>query len=195
MINFIIGEIVLKTENSIVLETNGIGYEIFVSSTTLSSLPSVSSTAKIFAFLHVKEDGICLYGFASQEEKDLFLKLIEVSGVGPKVALSILSGIRLSDLCVAIKTGDIKILSTIKGLGRKTAERIVLELKDKISVVGFENQQNEVSSIDENIIDEATEALIALGVNKNEAYRLARENSKGSENAEDIIRKTFQNFN
>lgn len=195
MINYLIGEITEKTESSVVVEANGIGYEIFVSLTTLNSLPVLNATAKIYTYLHVKEDGVCLYGFSSLEEKQTFLKLIEVSGIGPKVALAILSGITVSDLCVAIKTGDVKLLSTVKGLGKKTAERIVLELKDKISVVGFAKQENENSLINENIVDEATQALIALGVGKNDAYRLARANAQGSQSAEDIIRKAFQNFN
>ena len=132
-------------------------------------------------------------GFKNNEEKEMFLKLISVSGIGPKVALSILSGIRLSDLSIAIKTEDIKVLSTIKGLGKKTAERIVLELKDKISVIGF-NEEN-VPMLNESAIDEATEALVALGINKNEAYRLARENARENDKAEEIITRAFQNLN
>lgn len=195
MINYLIGEIIAKNENSVVLENNGIGYEIFASATTISTLPVLGANARIYAYLHVREDELSLYGFSTLEEKEMFLKLIDVSGIGPKVALGILSGIRLSDLAVAIKTGDTKLLSTIKGLGKKTAERIVLELKDKISVVGFENHESQTLAVDENMIDEATEALVALGISKNDAYRLARENSAGSESAEDIIRKAFQNMN
>ncbi len=195
MINYLIGEIIAKNENSVVLENNGIGYEIFASATTISTLPVLGANARIYAYLHVREDELSLYGFSTLEEKEMFLKLIDVSGIGPKVALGILSGIRLFDLAVAIKTGDTKLLSTIKGLGKKTAERIVLELKDKISVVGFENHESQTLAVDENMIDEATEALVALGISKNDAYRLARENSAGSESAEDIIRKAFQNMN
>lgn len=195
MINYLTGEIIAKNENSVVLENNGIGYEIFASATTISTLPVLGANARIYAYLHVREDELSLYGFSTLEEKEMFLKLIDVSGIGPKVALGILSGIRLFDLAVAIKTGDTKLLSTIKGLGKKTAERIVLELKDKISVVGFENHESQTLAVDENMIDEATEALVALGISKNDAYRLARENSAGSESAEDIIRKAFQNMN
>lgn len=194
MINYLVGEIVLKSENLLVVENNGIGFEIFVSMATIDSLPSVGSVGKVFTYMNVREDEISLYGFSTVEEKELFLKLISVSGIGPKVGLSILSGIRISDLAVAIKTGDTKLLSTIKGLGKKTAERIVLELKDKISVVGY-SIQNEETVLNESIIDEATEALISLGISKNEAYRLSRENSVGSNTAEEIIRKAFQNLN
>ena len=193
MINYIVGELVSKSENAVVVENNSVGYEIFVSQTTLSSLPQVGSVAKIYTFLNVREDELSLFGFSTLEEKDMFLKLTSVSGIGPKVALSILSGIKLSDLAVAIKTEDTKLLSSIKGLGKKTAERIVLELKDKISIVGFSEEN--VPMLNESAIDEATEALIALGVNKNDAYRLARENAMEGDKAEDIITRAFQNLN
>jgi Holliday junction DNA helicase RuvA len=196
MYNYLTGEIISKTENLVVLENNGIGYEIRVSMTTLDSLPYVGNIAKIYTFLNVREDEMSLYGFATIDEKNMFLKLTEVSGIGPKVALSILSGVRLSDLSIAIKKEDVKLLSTIKGIGKKTAERIVVELKDKIDLVGFDTISNEKEeSINESAVDEATEALISLGVNKNEAYRLARENTKGNDKAEDIVRKVFQNLN
>lgn len=194
MINYLVGEIVLKNENQIVLENNGIGYEISVSLATLDSLPPVGTVGKVFTHLHVREDEMSLFGFSSLEEKEMFFKLTSVSGIGPKVALSILSGLRLSDLAVAIRTGNVKVLSTVKGLGKKTAERIVLELKDKVSLVGEVSEIQEVA-VNENIIDEAIDALIALGLSKNDAFRLARENASGSETAEDIIRKAFQNFN
>mgnify|MGYP002581891468 CR=1 FL=1 len=193
MINYIVGELVSKSENAVVVENNSVGYEIFVSQTTLSSLPQVGAVAKIYTFLNVREDELSLFGFSTLEEKDMFLKLTSVSGIGPKVALSILSGIKLSDLAVAIKTEDTKLLSSIKGLGKKTAERIVLELKDKISIVGFSEEN--VPMLNESAIDEATEALIALGVNKNDAYRLARENAMEGDKAEDIITRAFQNLN
>lgn len=193
MINYLVGEIAYKSENLIVIEIGGVGYEISVSMTTLDSLPPVGSVCKVYTYLNVREDELSLFGFSSIEEKEMFIKLISVSGIGPRVALSILSGIRLSDLAVAIKTGDTKLLSTIKGLGKKTAERIVLELKDKISVVGFSHEQFE-EPLNESMIDEATEALISLGINKNEAYRLARENSSMCQTTEEIIRKVFQNL-
>ena len=132
MINFIYGEIASKNENSVVLDHNGIGFEIFVSTSTLSLIGQIGEMARVFTYMNVKEDELSLYGFLSIEEKNMFLKIINVSGIGPKMALQILSGLSLSDLAVAIKNEDIKLLSTIKGLGKKTAERLALELKDKI---------------------------------------------------------------
>ena len=195
MINFIMGEIVAKNENSIVLDHNGIGFEIFVSTSTIALVGQIGDLAKIFTFMNVKEDEISLYGFLSMEEKDMFLKIITVSGIGPKMALSILSGLSLSDLAVAIKNEDIKLLSTIKGLGKKTAERLALELKDKIDIIGFSTVETNIEEINVDMVDEAMQALIALGINKNEAYRLAKLNAVGATSTEEIIRKTFQNLN
>lgn len=195
MINFIMGEIVAKNENSIVLDHNGIGFEIFVSTSTLALSGQIGDLVKIFTFMNVKEDEISLYGFLSTEEKDMFLKIITVSGIGPKMALSILSGLSLSDLAVAIKNEDIKLLSTIKGLGKKTAERLALELKDKIDIIGFSTAETNIEEVNVDMVDEAMQALIALGINKNEAYRLAKLNAVGATSTEEIIRKTFQNLN
>lgn len=195
MINFIMGEIVAKNENSIVVDHNGIGFEIFVSTSTLTLSGQIGDLVKIFTFMNVKEDEISLYGFLSMEEKDMFLKIITVSGIGPKMALSILSGLSLSDLAVAIKNEDIKLLSTIKGLGKKTAERLALELKDKIDIIGFSTAETNIEEVNVDMVDEAMQALIALGINKNEAYRLAKLNAVGATSTEEIIRKTFQNLN
>lgn len=195
MINFIYGEIASKNENSVVLDHNGIGFEIFVSTSTLSLIGQIGEMARVFTYMNVKEDELSLYGFLSIEEKNMFLKIINVSGIGPKMALQILSGLSLSDLAVAIKNEDIKLLSTIKGLGKKTAERLALELKDKIDLIGFAAQDTLVEDVNVDMVDEAMQALIALGINKNEAYRLAKLNAVGAESTEDIIRKTFQNLN
>lgn len=195
MINFIYGEIASKNENSVVLDHNGIGFEIFVSTSTLSLIGQIGEMARVFTYMNVKEDELSLYGFLSIEEKNMFLKIINVSGIGPKMALQILSGLSLSDLAVAIKNEDIKLLSTIKGLGKKTAERLALELKDKIDLIGFAVQDTLAEDVNVDMVDEAMQALIALGINKNEAYRLAKLNAVGAESTEDIIRKTFQNLN
>ena len=195
MINFIYGEIASKNENSVVLDHNGIGFEIFVSTSTLSLIGQIGEMARVFTYMNVKEDELSLYGFLKKKKKNMFLKIINVSGIGPKMALQILSGLSLSDLAVAIKNEDIKLLSTIKGLGKKTAERLALELKDKIDLIGFAVQDTLVEDVNVDMVDEAMQALIALGINKNEAYRLAKLNAVGAQSTEDIIRKTFQNLN
>lgn len=197
MISFLVGTIEEKYENTLVLDVNGVGYELQISNNSLVALPDVNETTKVYTYLHVKEDGIALFGFATQEEKGIFMKLITVSGVGPKMAISILSGMKISDLIVAISREDVSLLSKIKGLGKKTAERICLELKDKITVVGygtdlFNYKENLDNFYDENALNDAVETLINLGVNKNDAYRLARANAGDGATAEEIILKVLR---
>ena len=197
MIAFLVGTIEEKYENVLIMDVNGVGYELLISNNTLVALPNVNETTKVLTYLHVKEDGVALYGFATPEEKSIFMKLITVSGVGPKMAITILSGMKISDLIVAISREDVSLLSKIKGLGKKTAERICLELKDKINATGFETdlfnyKENLGNFINENALKDAVDTLIALGVNKNEAYGLARANAGDGATAEEIILKVLR---
>lgn len=197
MISFLIGEIAEKREGLAVLNVNGVGYELFISNATLSTLPEVGETTKLLSYMAVREDGVFLFGFSSTEEKDLFLKLITVSGIGPKVAISILSGLTISDLINAIISGDTRMLCNIKGLGKKTAERICLELKDKISPLGVmtdDIMMGSISVVNEDIVETASDTLIALGINKNEAYRLAKSNYRDGDTAEDVIAKSLRGY-
>ncbi len=191
MYSFIIGSIRYKQDNVLVLENNGIGYELTVSNYTLNNLPAINEEVKIYTYFQVSENGIGLYGFLTQEEKAMFLLLISVSGVGPKAATAILSNISLSDLSVAIATQDLKALSATKGIGKKTAERIVVELKDKVEYNG-EAMSEQTVFLDTQAIDEAVLALISLGINKNEALALARNNAKQDSTAEEIIAKVLR---
>lgn len=194
MIAYLIGTIEQKQEGSMVVDVNGIGYELSISNNTLISLPIEGETAKIFTYMQVKEDGISLFGFATEEEKTLFLKLITVSGVGPKMAIGILSGMKLSDLVIAIINEDSTLLSKIKGLGKKSAERICLELKDKISTSGLPLLDDFAitQTYNESALNDAVETLITLGINKNEAYRLARSKATDDATAEEIILKVLK---
>ena len=193
MIAFLVGTIEKKMENTLLLDVNGVGYELCVSNTTLASLPMEGETVKVLTYLQVKEDGVALYGFATDEEKGMFLKLITVSGIGPKMAISILSGIRLSDLLVAIVNEDSNLLSKIKGLGKKSAERICLELKDKVTATGSLLGETAMSGeYNESALNDAVETLVSLGINKNEAYRLARSKATADITAEEIILKVLK---
>lgn len=195
MISFLVGTIEEKRENLLVIDVNGVGYELTISNNTLASLPMEGETTKVLTYLQVSENtGVCLYGFATEEEKAMFLRLITVSGVGPKMAITILSGMKLSDLVVAIVSEDSNLLSKIKGLGKKTAERICLELKDKISTTSFNIQDSELidNNYNENALNDAVDTLINLGVNKNEAYRLARSKATADTTAEEIILKVLR---
>ena len=193
MIAYLVGVIEEKNENTVVVDVNGVGYELCVSNNTLVSLPMVNETAKILTYMQVKEDGIALFGFANAEEKSLFLKLITVSGIGPKMAITILSGIRMSALVVAILSDDVNLLSKIKGLGKKSAERICLELKDKVSTGNIVGEDTLLSvNYNENALNDAVDTLINLGINKNEAYRLARSKATDDVTAEEIILKVLR---
>ena len=198
MISFLIGTIEEKHENTCVVNVNGVGYELVISNNTLVTLPMEGETAKILTYLQVSENtGVCLYGFATEEEKNMFLKLITVSGIGPKSAIAVLSGAKLSELVLAIATGDSSILAKVKGLGKKSAERICLELKDKVSAVGttLEDIPLMNANINENVLNDAVETLITLGVNKNEAYRMARSKmTDPSMTAEEIILKVLKEY-
>lgn len=195
MISFLVGVIEEKRENLVVIDVNGVGFEVNVSNNTLVSLPFEGESAKIYTYLAVREDGISLFGFSSVEERNLFNKLITVSGVGPKLAITILSGLSLSDLTVAIAKEDTKLLSKIKGLGKKTAERLCLELKDKLDVLTFGNEETSFdTNYDEDAVQMATDTLISLGISKNEAYMLARANAANNATAEEIISKSLRGY-
>lgn len=194
MFAYMIGTVEYKKDNLLILENNGIGYELTVSSNTLFNLPAEHEEIKIYTYMHIREDGVSIYGFESLEEKDLFLKLISVSGVGPKAAITILSGLTLTDLSVAIAKEDIKVLSNIKGIGRKTAERLILELKDKIDVLGTTSINME-AIVDTPAIEDAINVLSSLGINKNETLRLARSNAKPNSTAEEIIALALRGLN
>lgn len=194
MYSYIIGIIAQKEEGKIILENNGIGYEINVSNQTLNFFAYDNEPVKIFTYLVVREDEFSLYGFSTIEEKNLFLQLITVSGIGPKMAIGILSGLSLSDLTVAIINQDVKLLSKIKGLGKKTAERLCLELKDKLSPIGTSQNNTFNVDYDEDAVQMATDTLISLGISKNDAYMLARANASENATAEEIISKALRGY-
>lgn len=194
MYAYIIGVITQKEEGKIALENNGIGYEINVSNLTLNSFTYENQPVKIYTYLVVREDDMSLYGFASLEEKSMFLKLISVGGIGPKMAIGILSEISLSGLMSAIASEDLKTLCKVKGLGKKTAERLILELKDKVNPLEAIALGGavETSDVDENIIEDAIATLTGLGISKNEAYRLVKDVAKKDMTLEDIITKVLR---
>lgn len=132
MIATLTGKVLLKGLNRAVIDVSGVGYEVFVTTETLTRLPDSSEDAFLHIYTQVREDAIVLYGFMDVEEKEMFLYLTSVSGIGPKLGLAALSGMRVNELCRAIAAKDIKLLTTLQGVGKKTAERICVELKDKV---------------------------------------------------------------
>jgi len=171
MYNYFKGRIEQITENSVVIETNGVGYELACSAKTLAVL-AVGDKIQLFAHLVVKEDDMSLYGFLEKAEKEMFLKLIAISNIGAKAALQILSGLSVVELINAIANGNVSALFSIKGVGKKTAERVILELKSKISDQFVAGESNNAEFIDftfSNAAQEAIAALVSLGYNKSEA--------------------------
>lgn len=176
MISYIKGELVYIGENSIVIDNNGIGYNVFVSGGTVYKLPHINNQVKIFTYMDVKEDSLQLYGFLNMEELNMFNMLITVSGIGPKGALAILNSLSPKDIVLAISYGDKNALSVGKGIGKKTAERIILELKDKVNSIGSAESDNvkiSTNSVIENR-DEKNDAiagLVTLGFTRSEAAK------------------------
>jgi Holliday junction DNA helicase RuvA len=135
MIGHLRGTILEKTPNRVVLDAGGVGYEVLIPISTYTALPNEGAAAALRIFTHVREDTLALFGFATKDEKTLFERLISVSGIGPKLGLQVLSGLPTTDLVSAIRGGDVARLVRIPGVGKKTAERIVLELKEKMTGV------------------------------------------------------------
>ena len=132
MIAYLRGKLARKDPARLIVDVNGVGYEVFIPLTTFTALPDAGSEVSIDVHTHVREDIIALYGFSTRRERSIFEKLMTISGIGPKLAVTILSGGAVDDLTAAIKRGDLARLTAIPGVGKKTAERIVLELKDKL---------------------------------------------------------------
>lgn len=175
MISYIKGELVYIGENNIIVDNNGIGYNIFVSVKTTYKLPHINEEVKVFTYMDVKEDSLQLYGFLNMEELNIFNLLITVNGVGPKGALAILSDLTPSDIVLAISCQDSKALCVGKGVGKKTSEMIILKLKDKIST--FNTGKGNISIKAETFIEnkdeknDAIAGLVALGFTRIEAAK------------------------
>jgi holliday junction DNA helicase RuvA len=133
MIASVAGEVLARRADHVVIDAGGVGYALAVSAETLKAVPAVGEPARLHAHLVARDDSISLYGFASDEERNLFLKLISVSGVGPKVGLAVLSGGAVRELLIAIAAGDAKRFQAVPGIGKRTAERIIVELRDKVA--------------------------------------------------------------
>ena len=195
MYSYIIGVVTHKEEGKIALENNGIGYEINVSNFTQDSITFENEPVKIYTHLVVREDEMSFYGFYTLEEKNMFLKLITVSGIGPKMAIGILSEISIPNLMGAIAGEDLKTITKIKGLGKKTAERLILELKDKVNpleALAMGAKLESKPDIDENLVEDAVVTLNSLGISKNEAYRLVKQVATKDDTIEEIITKVLR---
>jgi Holliday junction DNA helicase RuvA len=198
MIASLSGTLSFKTPQEAVISVQGVGYQVFIALSTFFSLPDINSSVQVFVSTHVRNDTIQLFGFATLEEKQAFSLLTTISGVGPKLALSALSTLSVPDLCKAIESGDIEILGSIPGIGKKSASRIVLELKDKTHrIMISDTQKPSTSPIEPTTFlqEEASSALINLGYRAPEvkkAINLAIAKMDETYELEDLIRTTLK---
>lgn len=191
MYEYISGKAVAKEEYKIIVENHGIGYGINTSFNSLSEI-TVGEAVTIYTYLHVKEDAFLLYGFVTKEELQLFKMLISISGVGPKASLSVLSVLKADELAVAIATNDDKKIAKANGVGKKTAERIILELKDKFKSLDINKLEQESEIIfDKVILEEAEMALMVLGFKSSDAKKVIMNVYQENDRIEDILRKAL----
>lgn len=168
MIAHIKGIVAEKNPMRIVIDINGIGYELLVPISSYDKIGAIGDTTKLFTYQHVREDVLQLFGFSTQEEREMFLLLISISGIGPKSALGIISSIAVKELKHAIAHENLTLLTAVPGIGKKTAQRIVVELKDKVTKMGItvDPSSKFASSESSQTADEAMMALISLGYHK-----------------------------
>ena len=198
MYHYLTGKIVEKNPASVILDVNGVGYAIQIPISTFTSLPELGQSVRILTHFIVREDAHLLFGFMTADERDLFKLLVQhVSGIGPKTALGVLNGISVVAFKGAVVNNDTKTLSQIKGIGKKTAERIILDLKDRIGVVGAweaASAKHTLSAEDQKIND-AVLALISLGYKQTDAHQVIRKTAEklgDSANVEKLVREALR---
>ncbi|MCI7261298.1 MAG: Holliday junction branch migration protein RuvA [Selenomonas sp.] len=189
MIGFLRGKVAgLKTDYCL-LDVGGVGYRVFIPNNTRCKL-TLNETAMLYTYMNVYQDGITLYGFYTEEEYDVFQLLIGVSGIGPKVALGILSAITVDALCKAIQNKQATLLTKLPGIGKKSAERLILELKDKMALAASDDEGLSLSmegEVADDILSEATAALTALGYSQAEITPVLKKAAKGK-STEEIVK-------
>lgn len=192
MYYYIKGKYITKGDNFIVLETGGIGYKIFTSAINLEKMPLPNENLMMYTHLYVREDIQDLYGFVSSDELTLFLQLLSISGVGPKAALAVMSALTYEQLALAVMTNDSKALTKAQGIGPKAAQRIILELKDKLdSVDALPEEIKTVNVEQQNQMSEAVTALTVLGYSVNEAKQAVSKVNSDS-GVENIIKEALK---
>ncbi|MBE5770882.1 MAG: Holliday junction branch migration protein RuvA [Clostridiales bacterium] len=197
MYAYIKGIVADKGQNEVVIDAGGVGYLLSCSMTTLQEVPPVGESMKMHTYLSVREDAMELFGFATREEKNMFTRLLSVSGIGPKVALSILGSMPLRDLTLAIVTGDTTTLSRAPGVGKKTAQRLALELKEKVDQSDLENvpaASGSYTPIQEDAATEALAALQALGYTPAEAAKAISQVRGQSDSANELVRLALRSM-
>jgi len=187
MIAHLRGKLISKHPSQAIVEAGGVGYEVNISIPTFSDLPGLGAEVALFVHTHVREDALALFGFLRPEEKQLFEKLISVSGIGPKLAITILSGMQAEAMVAAIKGNNVALLTRIPGIGKKTAERMVLELRDKLEAFGVPAAVA-ASPVEEDVLS----ALVNLGYNRSLVEKaLAGLGNKSADSFDVLFRKAL----
>ncbi len=197
MIGSLNGLIKNKKPSEVLIEVNGVGYEVHVPLSTSFKLPAIDQQIHLLTHLIIREDQHTLYGFATEEERNLFRALIRISGVGPKLAITILSGTNVEDFVRSVQAQDADALIHLPGIGKKTAERLLVEMKDRIDQIGGVNlkEGDGIESSDIQVIKEAHNALSSLGYKSIEARKILEKiNSKGL-TVEELLRQALQSLN
>lgn len=200
MIAYLRGKVLTTTAETAILDVNGVGYEVYCSGGAFRKL-TVGQTAELHTYLQVKEDGMTLFGFESVREKEMFLKLISVPNVGPKMGIAVFGALSVDDFAQAIATADVKRLSAVKGLGKKTAEKIVLDLHGKISAAEILSANgDDLSGVAATPVskltaadEEAVSALMGLGFTRTESTQAVKKaRDMGAATVEEVIMKALQ---
>ena len=197
MIALLTGRLAFKAPTHLALDVQGVGYEVFIPLSTYYNLPNVHDALTLSIHTHVREDAIQLFGFSTPQEKDAFVLLMSVSGIGPKSALGILSALPVSDLVSAIQSADVEKLETVPGIGKKSAGRLVLELKDKLTKLhpALTPAEDHASKGRDAIFDDALSALTNLGYRASdakEALKTAQRSRSGPLTLQDLIRESLK---
>jgi Holliday junction DNA helicase RuvA len=191
MIGRIQGQLVEVFDNTILVDAGGVCYELEITSTLLSQLPPASSAVMLYTHFVVREDAQLLYGFANREERNLFRSLIRINGVGPKLGLSLLSSVSLADLARSVRDKDSALLTRVPGVGRKTAERLLVELKDTLANIVIVEEVS-VGRSASRVMIEAEQALVALGYKPVEAQRVVKSVEIEAASTEEIVRAALK---
>ncbi len=197
MIAHLIGKLIYKSPDHSIVDVNGIGYKIFTPLSTYYVLPKTGESVTLHIHTRVREDELKLFGFLTEEEQTIFEKLITINKVGPKLALGILSGMSPENLLTAIMSNDAARLSAIPGVGKKTAERLTLEMKDKLSDLTFVMEHQQETEVPEGPYEDALSALVNLGYKKPQAEKSLKSayNKIGKDGSlEDLIKESLNNL-
>lgn len=189
MIAHLNGKLIEKNPTNLIVECNGVGYEVKISLTTFSAI-SDNESVKVFTQFIVREDAQILYGFATKEERDVFNQLISVSGIGPNTAMIMLSSLTPEEVAIAIQSEDVKTIQSVKGIGLKTAQRVIIDLKDKMMKVEF-SSENVFSKNNTNRFDAFT-ALVSLGFDKKAVDKALDKIITGEETVEELIKHALK---